>query len=149
MSYLTSSGHLWSRVDGKLELRLFAIIHRKTFHKKGSEARTSTTTKAVEDQESLQTTALVRKFANAVQNDINNLLSDGVVTTSIVVGGILFSGDQLLWVEQLTVGASAYFVNDGWFQIYVDGTRNVLARATTGAARAKRLVRTPDIITLY
>ena len=34
------------------------------------------------------------------------LLPDGVVTSSIVVGGVLLAGDQLLGVEQLPIGSS-------------------------------------------
>ena len=43
----------------------------------------------MEDEESLKTSALLRKFADSVQDKVNNLLSNGVVTTSIVVGSIL------------------------------------------------------------
>ena len=50
------------------------------------------------------------QFANPVDNHIDNVLADGVVTAGIVVGGVFLASDQLLWVEQLTVGARAYLV---------------------------------------
>jgi len=32
-----------------------------------------------------------------------------------VVGGIFLSGDQLFWVEELSVGSGSNFINNGWF----------------------------------
>lgn len=83
----------------------------------------------MKDKESLKTGALVRQFTDAIQNQINDFLSDGVVTTSIVVGSIFLSGDQLLRMEQRAVGTSADLINDSGFQIDKDSARNVLARA--------------------
>ena len=61
----------------------------------------------MKDEESLETSALISQLPDAVQDQVNNLLSDGVVTTGVVVGGILLASDELLGVEQLAVGASA------------------------------------------
>jgi len=54
-----SSGHLGSWVDGELKLGLLAVVNRQAFHQQGSETRTGTTSKAVENQETLETSALV------------------------------------------------------------------------------------------
>ena len=62
-------------------------------------SRASATAKGVEDQESLKTSALISKFTNPVKDKINNLFSDGVVSTSIIVGSILLASDELLRVE--------------------------------------------------
>ena len=105
-----SSGYLWGRVDGELKLRFLSIVDGKTLHKKGSEARASASTKGVEDQESLETSALIGKLTDPIEDKINDLLSDGVVTTSIVVGSILLASDKLLRVEQLAVGTSANLI---------------------------------------
>ena len=59
----------------------------------------------MEDQESLETSALIGQLADTVEYKVDDLLSDGVVTTGVVVGGIFFAGDELLGVEQLTVGS--------------------------------------------
>ena len=45
----------------------------------------------MEDQKSLEAGALVSQLTDSVQNKVNNLLSNGVVTTSVVVGGILLT----------------------------------------------------------
>ena len=49
------------------------------------------------------------------------------MATSVIVGGILLSGNQLLRVEKLAVSSSPDFVNDGRLQVNEDGTGNVLA----------------------
>ena len=64
----------------------------------------------MEDKESLETCALVSKLPDTVQDQIDNLLTNGVVTTSIVVGSIFLPGDQLFRVEELAVSASTYLV---------------------------------------
>ena len=61
----------------------------------------------MEDQEALQPCALVGQLADPVQDQVDDLLADGVVAAGVVVGGVLLAGDQLLGVEQLAVGAGA------------------------------------------
>merc|ERR1719464_2321441 len=56
------SGHLRSRVDGELQLGLLAIIHRETLHEEGREPRAGSSSKGVENQESLETSASISKL---------------------------------------------------------------------------------------
>jgi hypothetical protein len=102
-----SCGDLWGRVDSKLKLGLLAVVDRQTLHHQRCEARAGTTTEAVEDEETLKTGALVSQLASPVKHKINELFSDGVVTSGVVVGGILFACDELLRVEELAVGSSS------------------------------------------
>jgi hypothetical protein len=81
-------------------------------------------------EEALETSAVVRELADAVEREVDDLLADGVVATGVVVGGVLFSGDQLLGVEKLAVGARADLVDDGRLQVKEDGARDVLARTS-------------------
>jgi hypothetical protein len=60
----------------------------------------------VEDEESLETRALIRQLANSVENQVDDLLPDRVVTAGVVVGRVLLSRNELLGVEQLAVGPS-------------------------------------------
>jgi hypothetical protein len=120
-------GDLGSRVDAELQLALFAIVYRETFHQESSEARTSTSTKGMEDQESLQPGAVVCNPSNLVQNLVNEFLANSVMSTSVVVGRILLASDHLLGMEEATVGTGTDFVDDIGFEISVDGTRNVFA----------------------
>jgi hypothetical protein len=45
----------------------------------------------VEHQEALKTSAVVSKLSDSVQAKVNDFLSDGVMSSGEVVGGILFS----------------------------------------------------------
>jgi hypothetical protein len=93
----------------------------------------------VEDEESLKSGTVICKLSDSVKDEIDNLFSDGVVTTSVIwrklikrahtVGGILLSGDELFRVEQLTVGTSSDLINHGGFKIDKDGTRDVLDKS--------------------
>ena len=77
----------WRNGEGKLGLA--TIINAQTFKEERTKTGTSTSTSGVEDKETLKTWAVVSKFADAVQDGVDNFLSDGVVTTGIVIGGIL------------------------------------------------------------
>ena len=92
----------------------------------------------MEDKESLETCALVSELADPVEYEIDHLLSDGVVATGVVVGCIFFSGEELLRVEQLAVGASAHLVcknrdsvvyirRGGADRFFAKGAQNLLA----------------------
>ena len=54
----------------------------------------------------LEASAVVCQLADPVQHQVDDLLADGVVPTSVVVRRVLLAGHQLLGVEQLAVGAS-------------------------------------------
>lgn len=53
--------------------------------------------------------------------------TDGVVSASIVVGGILLSGDQLLRVEELTIRSGADLIDHGGLQIDEHAAGHMLA----------------------
>ena len=97
--------YLWCWVDGKLQLGFLAVIDGKTFHKEGSETGSGTSAEGVEDKETLETGTLISKFSDSVKDKIDDFFTDGVVTASVVVGCILFAGDQLFGVEKLSVSS--------------------------------------------
>ena len=88
-------GHLGGWIDGELQLRPLAIVHREALHQQGSEPRSSSSSERVEDQESLESSAGLRELPNSVKNQVHDLLADGVVTPGVVVGGVLLARDQL------------------------------------------------------
>ena len=106
------SGNLGSRVDREFQFGLLAIINRETFHEERGESRSSATTEGVEQEESLKSGTLISQLTNTVQNQVNNLFANGVVSSSIVVSRIFLSSDQLFRVKQLTVSSSSDFIND-------------------------------------
>ena len=120
-------GDLRSRVDAELKLALLAIVDGQTLHEESTETRASSTTERVEDQETLETGAVVGDMTNFVQDLIDQLLANSVVTTSIVVGGILLASDHLLRVEEAAVGAGADLIDNIGLEIAVDGAGNIFA----------------------
>ena len=106
-SVLSPCTDLRGGVDGELQLGFLAVVHGQTLHQQGGEARASASTERVEDEEALQTSALISQLPDPVENQVDDFFADGVVTSGVVVGGVFLTGDQLLGVEQLTVGASA------------------------------------------
>jgi hypothetical protein len=122
-------GDLRRRVDTELELALLAVVDGQTLHQQGTETGTCSSTEGVENEETLQTGAVVGNTADLVEDLVNELLSDRVVATGVVVRGILLSGDHVLGVEEGSVRTSADLVDDVGLKIGVDSTRDVLALA--------------------
>ena len=54
------------------------------------------------------------------------------MATGKVVSRILLPGDELLWVKELAVRASAHLIDDSGLKVDKDGPRHMLAR--TGLA---------------
>jgi len=54
-------------------------------------------------------------------------LADGVVTTGVVVGGILLASDELIGMEELGVLANLNIIDYRGFQIEVDAARYIFA----------------------
>jgi hypothetical protein len=118
---------LRSWIDTELELALLAVIDGQTLHQQGTETRAGTTAKGVEDQETLQSRAVVGDLSNFVQDLVNQLLSNGVMATGVVVGRVLLASDHLLGVEKTTVGTGADLVDNIGLEIAVDGAWHVFA----------------------
>ena len=104
------SRNLRSGVDRELQLRLLAVVNGETFHQERSESGSGATSEGVEDQEALESRAVVGDSADSVEDRVDQFLSDGVVTTGIVVSGIFLSGNELLGVEKLLVSSAADFI---------------------------------------
>mmetsp|Transcript_9445 Transcript_9445/g.15172 ORF Transcript_9445/g.15172 Transcript_9445/m.15172 type:complete len:464 (-) Transcript_9445:98-1489(-) len=126
--------------DRKGELGLASVVYGKAFQEKRTKTGTSTSSSCMEDKETLESSTVVGELADTVQNKVDNLLSDGVVATGIVVGGVLLSRDDLLGMVELGVLSSADFVTDSGFQIHEDGTRDVLSRRSLAKEGVERVV---------
>ena len=61
----------------------------------------------MEDQESLESSAHVRQLPDPIEDQVHDLLADGVVAPGVVVGGVLLARDELLRMEQLAISSSA------------------------------------------
>ena len=62
----------------------------------------------------METSALISKLSDSVETEINNFLTNGVVTTSEVVGSIFLTRDELLRMKELSVGTSTNFIDNSW-----------------------------------
>ena len=59
-----SCRHLGSGVDGKFQFGLFAVVAAEPFHEKRGESRSGTSSKGMEDQETLESGTLISQFAD-------------------------------------------------------------------------------------
>jgi hypothetical protein len=123
-------GDLGRGVDAKVELGLLAVVNRQSFEQQRSKTRSSSSSNGLEDKETLETSALVSKLSDSVEAEVDDFLTNGVVTTGVVVGSIFFASNQLFGVEQLSVGTSSDFIDDSGFKIEEDSSGDVLASSS-------------------
>ena len=136
------------RVDRERQLRLAAVVDGEALEEERAEARARAAADGVEDDEALEARAVVGELADAVEDEVDDLLADGVVAARVVVRGVLLARDQLLRVVQLAVRARAHLVDARRLEVDEDRARHVLARARLReegvegvVAAADRLVR--------
>jgi hypothetical protein len=97
-------------IDREFEFGLFAVINAESFHEKTGESRSGAAPERMEHQKALESGALVCELTQTVQDDINDLFADGVVTASVIVGSIFFASDELFRMEELSVCTGPYFI---------------------------------------
>jgi hypothetical protein len=137
-------GDLGRWVGAESKLGLLAVVNGETLEEEGAETGAGATADGVEDHEALETGALVGELTEAVEREVDDLLANGVVATSVVVGCIFLAGDELLGVVELAVGAGADFIDYGGLEIKVDGARHVLAGAGLGEEGVEGVIATAD-----
>ena len=79
----------------------------------------------MEHEETLKTSTVVSQLSDSVEAEVDNLLADSVVTSGEVVGSIFLSGNELLGVEELTVGAGSDLIDDSGFEVQEDRAGDV------------------------
>ena len=137
-------GDLWGWIDGESELGFFTVIDGKSLEEERSETGTGSSTDGVEDEETLETSALIGKFSDSVEAEINDFLTNGVMSSGEVVGSIFFTGDELLWMEQLSVGSGSDLIDNGWLEIEEDGSWDVFTSTSLGEEGVESIVTTTD-----
>lgn len=136
-------GGLGSGINAELELALLAVVDGEALHEKSTETGTGTTTEGVENEEALETNAVVGNAADLVEDAVNELLANSVVATGVVVGSILLASDHHLGMEEVAVGTSSDFIDNIGLEITVDGARNVFALTCIVALAFQRSNRWP------
>jgi len=137
-------GDLWGWVDGETELGLLTVVDGKSLEEEGTETGSSTSTDGVEDKETLETSALIRELSDSIKAEIDDFLTNGVVTSGEVVGSVLLTRDELLWVEKLSVGSGSNLIDNGWLEIEEDGSWDVLTGTSLGEEGVESIITTTD-----
>jgi len=137
-------GDLWGWVHGETELGFLTVINGKSLEEKGSESGTGSSTDGVEDEETLETSALIGKLSDSVEAEINDFLTNGVMSSGEVVGSIFFTGDELLWMEELSVGSGSDLIDNGWLEIEEDSSWDVLTGTSLGEEGVESVITTTD-----
>ena len=68
--------HLGRRRHRERQLRLTSIIHRKPLEEERTKSRSRTTTSGVEDEETLEASAVVSQLTNPVEDKIDDFLQE-------------------------------------------------------------------------
>ena len=139
-----SGGDLGRGVDGESELGFLTVIDGESLEEERSETGSGTSTDGVEDEETLETSALIGELADSVEAEIDDLTSDGVMSSGEVVSGIFLSGDKLLGVEKLSVGSGSDLIDNGGLKIEEDGSGDVLTGTSLGEEGVESVVTTTD-----
>jgi hypothetical protein len=137
-------GNLRGGVDGETELGLLTVIDGKSLQEEGSESGSSSSSDGVEDEETLETSALISELSDSVEAEIDDFLTNGVMSSGEVVGGVFLSGDELLGVEELSVGSGSNLINDGGLEIEENGSGDVLASTSLGEEGVESIITTSD-----
>ena len=137
-------GDLWGWVDGETELGFLTVIDGKSLEEKRSESGTGSSTDGVEDEETLETCALIGKLSDSIKAEINDFLTNGVMSSGEVVGSIFFSRDELLWMEELSVGTGSDLIDNGWLEIEEDSSWDVLSSTSLGEEGVEGIIATTD-----
>ena len=137
-------GNLWGWVDGESELGFLTVIDGKSLEEERSESRSGTSTDGVENEETLETSALIGKLSDSIKAEINNLLTNGVMSSGEVVGSVFLSGNELLWMEELSVGTSSDLIDNSWLEIEEDGSWDVLSGTSLGEEGVEGIITTTN-----
>jgi hypothetical protein len=106
-----------SWVNGELQLALLAVVKGETLQEKSTETGTSSSTEGVEEQETLKTRALIGYLADLVDDAVDELLSDSVVTTSICVSvsnSVLYPVLRIQSVQLFAASSFPLTKSSGW-----------------------------------
>jgi hypothetical protein len=71
----------------------------------------------MENEESLESGAIVTHLADLIHDSVNDILSNGVVTAGIVIGSIFLSGNDTLRVVKSAVVTSTDRITYSWLEI--------------------------------
>jgi len=137
-------GNLGGWVHSETEFRFFTVVYGKSFKKEGAQTGSGTTTDGMEHQKSLETRAVIGQFSDSVQTEVDDFFTDCVMSTGEIVSGVFLSGNQLFWMEKLSVGSGSYFIDNCRLQIQEYGSGNVFTSSRLGEESIEGIITTSD-----
>lgn len=75
--------HFGGRVDREFQFGFFTVIGRQSFEQERSETGTGSTTKGVENKESLKTGTVIGESSDSFEDIVDELFTDSVVTSGV------------------------------------------------------------------
>ena len=87
---------------------------------------------------------MICELSDSVEAEINDFFTNGVVATGEVVGSVFLSRDELLWVEELSVGTGTDLIDNGGLEIEEDAAGDVLASTSLGEEGVESIITTTD-----
>jgi hypothetical protein len=87
---------------------------------------------------------LIGKLSDSIKAEIDDFLTNGVMSSGEVVGGIFFTGNELLWMEQLSVSSSSDLIDNCWLEIEEDSSWDVLTSTSLGEEGVESVITTTD-----
>ena len=72
-------GDLGAAPDGERDLGLLAVVDGKALEQEAAKTGTGSATNSVVDEETLETGAVISELANAIEDKVDNLFTDGVL----------------------------------------------------------------------
>ena len=92
----------------------------------------------------METSALISKLSDSVEAEIDDFLTNGVMSSGEVVGGIFLTGDELLGMEELSVGTGSDLIDNGGLEIEEDASGDVLTSTSLGEEGVESIITTTD-----
>ena len=104
------------RVHAELELGLLPVVRRQALKDERAEAGPRPTTEGMEDEEALQTIAVVHEAANLVHHDVDLLLADRVVATGVWVATVNYVAVAIArdYAQLLAASSLPVIIVSGW-----------------------------------
>merc|ERR1712100_418024 len=120
-------GHLGGGEDGVGEHDTVGVLLTDLGDQKCSETSAGATTKGVGDLETLKAVAGLGLLADDVQDGVDELGALSVVALGPVVAGAGLAENEVVWAEDLAVGAGADGVHGTGLQVHEDSAGHVAA----------------------
>jgi hypothetical protein len=92
----------------------------------------------------LKAGTVIGKFSNTVEYEVDNFLSNSVMTPSVIVSGIFLTTNNLLRMIKLSVSTTPNLVTHSRLKVNVNRTRDVLPSSSLAKKGVKGIIASTD-----